>query len=78
MRHKIGIIAFLFYAFFTTFGQAQSVEIDYELWAKQAKHVERQLENKNVSESLRKQVAEAVRLRPLVSHAGERWLFIRL
>ena len=58
MRHKIGVIAFLFYAFFTTFGLAQSVEIDYELWAKQAKHAERQLENKNVSESLRKQVAD--------------------
>ncbi len=58
MRQKIGAIALLLYAFFTNFGAAQSIEIDFELWAKQAKHVERQLENRNVSESLRKQVAD--------------------
>ena len=32
--------------------------IDYELWDKQAKYAERQLENGEVSESLRKQIAE--------------------
>ena len=58
MRQKIGAIALLLYAFFTNFGAAQSIEIDFELWAKQAKHVERQLESRNVSESLRKQVAD--------------------
>ncbi len=37
---------------------AQTTEIDYELWLKQSQHVERQLENDDVSESLRKQVAD--------------------
>lgn len=37
---------------------AQTTEIDYELWLKQSQHVERQLENDGVSESLRKQVAD--------------------
>ena len=37
---------------------AQTTEIDYDLWLKQSQHVERQLENDDVSESLRKQVAD--------------------
>ena len=37
---------------------AETPAIDYELWDKQAKYAERQLENGEVSESLRKQIAE--------------------
>ena len=37
------------------FGQAS--DIDYDLWSKQARHAERQIEKDQVSESLRKQVA---------------------
>ena len=40
------------------FASAQTVEIDHDLWAKQSQYVERQIENDNVSESLRKQVAD--------------------
>ena len=40
------------------FASAQTVEIDYDLWAKHSQYVERQIENDNVSESLRKQVAD--------------------
>ena len=42
---------------FAHLASAQTTEIDYYLWAKQSQHVERQLEDNNVSESLRKQVA---------------------
>ena len=40
------------------FAYAQAVDINYDLWATQSQYVERKIENNNVSESLRKQVAD--------------------
>ena len=39
-------------------GYTQSSDIDYDLWNKQAHHADRQIEANQVSESLRKQVAD--------------------
>ena len=58
MLHSLRIIAFFTITVFASLVSAQNVEVDYYLWTKQAKHVERQLEKGNVSESLRKQVAD--------------------
>ena len=57
MEKLYATILCVFFLTFAHLASAQTAEIDYNLWAKQSQYVERQLENDNVSESLRKQAA---------------------
>lgn len=57
-RKKLLVFLFVWLGLLANAVFSQTSDIDYDLWNKQAQHAERQLETDQVSESLRKQVAD--------------------